>query len=340
MSGLGGLNKSPHGVVLGLVQSQLPVVKTPADLAAQAEKICAMVAKARRNLSPMDLVVFPEYSLHGLSMDTNPEIMCRMDGPEVAAFRKACVDNAIWGCFSIMEYNPNGYPYNSGLIIDDKGELALYYRKLHPWVPVEPWEPGDLGIPVCVGPKGALISLIICHDGMFPEMAREAAYKGAEIMIRTAGYTAPIRHAWKITNQANAFCNLMYTASVCMCGTDGSFDSMGEGMFVNFDGEPLVTGSSRPDEIITCELRPDLVREARAEWGVENNIYQFGHRAYVAVKGGARDCPYTYMQDMVAGRYSLPWEKDVKVTDGTSCGFPSPEREYQPATMEERRKYG
>ena len=340
MSGLGGLNKSPNGVVLGLVQSQLPVVKTPADLAAQTQKIVEMVAKARRNSPGMDLVVFPEYSLHGLSMDTNPEIMCSMDGPEVAAFRRACVDNRIWGCFSIMEANPKGYPFNSGMIIDDQGAVALYYRNLHPWVPVEPWEPGDLGIPVCVGPKGAILSLIVCHDGMFPEMAREAAYKGAEIMIRTAGYTAPIRHAWKVTNQANAFCNLMYTASVCMCGTDGTFDSMGEGMFVNFDGEPLVTGSSRPDEIITCELRPDLVREARREWGVENNIYQFGHRAYTAVKGGARDCPYTYMQDMVAGRYSLPWEKEVKVTDGTSCGFPAPTREYSPTVVEEKRKYG
>jgi formamidase len=327
-------------VVLGLVQLQLPVVKTAADLAAQVARICAMVGKARRNLAGMDLVVFPEYSLHGLSMDTNPEIMCRIDGPEVAAFRRACVDNAIWGCFSIMEYNPKGYPYNSGLIVDDQGEIALYYRKLHPWVPVEPWEPGDLGIPVCVGPKGALISLIICHDGMFPEMAREAAYKGAEIMIRTAGYTAPIRHAWNITNQANAFCNLMYTASVCMCGSDGSFDSMGEGSFVGFDGMPLVTGSCRPDEIITCELRPDLVREARRLWGVENNIYQLGHRAYVAVKGGARDCPYTFMQDMVAGRYSLPWEQEVQVTDGSSCGFPAPTREYQPGVVDEERKYG
>ena len=35
MSGLGGLNKSPHGVVLGVVQLQLPIVKTPKDLAAQ-----------------------------------------------------------------------------------------------------------------------------------------------------------------------------------------------------------------------------------------------------------------------------------------------------------------
>jgi formamidase len=334
MSGLGGLNKSPNGVVLGLVQLQLPIVKTPADLAAQAEKICAMVAKARRNSPSMDLVVFPEYALHGLSMDTNPDIMCRMDGPEMAALRAACVENSIWGCFSIMEQNPHGNPYNSGLIIDAQGAIQLYYRKLHPWVPVEPWEPGDLGIPVCIGPNGAKIALIICHDGMFPEMAREAAYKGAEIMIRTAGYTAPIRHTWKISNQANAFSNLMYTASVCMCGSDGTFDSMGEGTFVNFDGMPLVEGSHRPDEIITCELRPDLVREARQRWSVENNIYQFGHRGYVAVKGGARDCPYTYMQDMVAGRYRLPWESEVLVTDGTSCGFPAPVREFQPESVQ------
>ena len=327
MSGLGGLNKSPNGVVMGLVQLQLPVVDTPAQLAAQTQRIVELVAKARRNQSTMDLVVFPEYSLHGLSMSTAPELMVSLDGPEVAAFKKACIDNRIWGCFSIMEANPHGNPYNSGLIIDDQGNIKLYYRKLHPWVPVEPWEPGNLGIPVCDGPNGSKLSLIICHDGMFPEMAREAAYKGAEIIIRTAGYTAPIRHAWKITNQSNAFQNLAYTASVCMCGSDGTFDSMGEGMFCNFDGTVLVEGGGRPDEIITAEMRPDLVREARSGWGVENNIYQLYHRGYVAVKGGAQDCPYTYMHDMAAGRYQLPWS--VQVTDGTSCGFAPPTRGYR-----------
>lgn len=327
MSGLGGLNKSKHGVVMGLVQLQLPVVKTPADLAEQTQRICALVAKARRNLGTMDLVVFPEYALHGLSMDTHPDIMCSLDGPEVAAFKQACIDNHIWGCFSIMEFNPNGNPFNSGLIIDDSGSIRLYYRKLHPWVPVEPWEPGNLGVPVCEGPNGSTLSLIICHDGMFPEMAREAAYKGAEIIIRTAGYTAPIRHAWSITNQANAFTNLAYTANVCMCGSDGSFDSMGEGMFCSFDGTVMVQGGGRVDEIITAELRPDLVREARVGWGVENNLYQLYHRGYVAVKGGAQDCPYSYMHDMAGGRYQLPWKVDV--TDGTPCGFDAPTRSYQ-----------
>jgi formamidase len=329
MSGLGGLNKSNNGVVIGLVQLQLPVVATPDDLTRQTKRIVELVGKARRNLSTMNLVVFPEYALHGLSMDTNPAIMCTMDGPEVAAFKQACRDHAIWGCFSIMEANPGGNPYNVGLIIDDQGELRLYYRKLHPWVPVEPWEPGDLGIPVIDGPKGCKLSLIICHDGMFPEMAREAAYKGAEIMLRTAGYTAPIRQAWRFTNQSNSFCNLMVTANVCMCGSDGTFDSMGEAMIVNFDGGIIAEGvTGRADEIITAEVRPDLVREARAGWGVENNIYQFGHRGFTAVAGGAQDAPYSYMHDLINGRYRLPWEDSVKVTDGTPSGFSKPQRRY------------
>jgi formamidase len=329
MSALGGLNKTPNGVVIGVVQLQLPLIKTRHDLARQTEKIVAMVGKARRNMATMDLVVFPEYALHGLSMDTNPEIMVSMDGPEVSAFKQACIDNSIWGCFSIMEYNAGGNPYNTGIVIDDQGEVQLYYRKLHPWVPVEPWEPGDLGIPVIDGPKGCKLALIICHDGMFPEMARECAYKGAEIMLRTAGYTAPIRESWRFTNLSNSFSNLMVTANVCMCGSDGTFDSMGEGMIVNFDGSVLAHGTSgRVDEIITAEVRPDLVREARRHWSVENNIYQLGHRGYTAVLGGAQDCPYTFMKDMVAGTYKLPWEDEVVHTDGTSCGFERPTRRY------------
>ena len=100
-------------------------------------------------------------------------------------------------------------------------------------------------------------------------------------------------------------------------------------MVCDFDGTVMTEGGGRADEIVTCELRPDLVREARKHWSVENNIYQLGHRGYVAVAGGARDCPYTFMQDMVAGKYRLPWENEVIHTDGTSCGFPAPDREYK-----------
>jgi formamidase len=75
MGGLGGLNKSENGIVIGLVQLHLPVVDTPLQLEGQVERICAMVAKARRSMPTMDLVVFPEYALHGLSMNTDAALM-------------------------------------------------------------------------------------------------------------------------------------------------------------------------------------------------------------------------------------------------------------------------
>ena len=199
---------------------------------------------------------------------------------------------------------------------------------VHPWIPVEPWYPGNRGVSVFTGPGGIKFSLIICHDGQFPEMAREAAYLGAEVLLRTAGYTPPIRQSWELTNRTNAFTNLMYTLSVALAGTDGSFKSMGAAMVCNPEGDVLVSGNDSPDEIFACEIRVDEVRRRRREWGVENNLYQFGHRGYVAVKGGATDCPYTYMRDLVDGKWETKEDAEVLVKDGTSCGFDKPENTF------------
>jgi formamidase len=54
-----------------------------------------MVGKAKRGMGTLDLVVFPKYALHGLSMDIRDEILCGVDGPEVAAFKSACVENKV-----------------------------------------------------------------------------------------------------------------------------------------------------------------------------------------------------------------------------------------------------
>ncbi len=218
MTGLGGLNPSKDALVLGLVQQQVPQVNEPSHLKTAAERIAKMVRGAKTGMPTLDLLVFPEYSLNGLNPKSwaRDAMLCDLDGPEVETLRGACASSSVWGCFSLMERNPQGAPYNSGIIVDDTGEIVLYYRKMHPMVPLEPWEPGDLGIPVCDGPAGAKLALIICHDGMLPEMAREAAYKGANVILRTAGYTDPVRHAWQITNQVNAFTNVAYTASVAL----------------------------------------------------------------------------------------------------------------------------
>jgi hypothetical protein len=103
----------------------------------------------------MDLVVFPEYSLHGLSMDTNPEIMCTLDGPEVAAFKAACAENRIWGCFSIMEANPGGNPYNSGLIIDDRARSSSTTASCTPGCRSSPGSPATWASRCATAPTAA-----------------------------------------------------------------------------------------------------------------------------------------------------------------------------------------
>ncbi|KAK4948962.1 hypothetical protein LTR10_012335 [Elasticomyces elasticus] len=329
-SGLGGLNKSsPDSIVIGLCQSQLFDVQTAEQLKHAVDHVVALVKKARKGYALMDFIVFPEYCIHGLTMSIEDSIMCTLDGPEVKAFKAACKGSQIWGCFSIMERNELGMPWNTGIVINADGELVNYYRKMHPWIPVEPWYPGNRGIPTFTGPNGITMAHIICHDGQFPEMAHECAYKGAEVMIRTAGYTSPIKQSWEITNRVNSFSNLMWTCSVALAGSDGTFNSMGEAMFCNPEGEIVRHGNGNADEIFACEIRKGDALAKRQLWGVENNLYQFGHRGYSAVVGGATDCPYTYMQDLVAGKYKQDGEEHVKVTDGTSCGIPRPTAVYE-----------
>jgi formamidase len=137
-SGLGGLNKSSSdSVVLGLCQSQLFDVQSPQSLKHAVDHVCKLVGKARRSYPYMDMIIFPEYCIHGLSMSTDDAIMCTLDGPEVKAFQDSCRNNKIWGCFSIMEKNELGMPWNTGIVINAEGNIVNNYKKLHPWVPVE-----------------------------------------------------------------------------------------------------------------------------------------------------------------------------------------------------------
>lgn len=324
---LEGLNAGADDLVLGLVQQQIPRVRTAHDVLDAAERTTSLMREAVASMPSLDLLVFPEYGLHGLRKDAwaDDTLMCRMDGPVVEALRSVCRETTTWALFSIMERNSAGAPYNTALLIDGSGDIALKIRKLHPWTPKEPWEPGDLGVPVCRGPKDSVLGVLICHDGMFPEMAREACYRGANVLLRPAGYKFALRQAWRITNQANAFSNLAYTASVCLAGHDGNgLYSMGEAMVCDIDGTELVTGDGTADRIVTAAVDPRRADRARREWGVENNIYQLGHRGFTALAGGAVDCPYTYMQDLTAGRYRVLWEDDVEITDGTGDGYGPP----------------
>ena len=182
------------------------------------------------------------------------------------------------------------------------------------------WHPG------CDGPNGSKVALIICHDGMFPEMARECAYKGANIMLRTAGYTAPIS-AFLAHHQPSERLLQPHVHRERVHGRNGRRLQLdGRRNDRELRRHAARSGQRVPTKSSPARSDPSSREEARRAWGVENNIYQFGHRGFVAVLGGAQDCPYTYMHDLMSRKYRVPWEDEVLVTDGISCGFPRPNR--------------
>lgn len=135
MSGLGGLNKTSGGIVIAAVQSQLFHISNPDDLSKATQHVCSLVRQTKRAYPHTDLILFPEYSIHGLSMSMDPAIMCSLDGPEVSAFKPVSAEQKVWGTFSIMEKNaltPTSNPWNTGITINSTGEIVNCYRKMHP----------------------------------------------------------------------------------------------------------------------------------------------------------------------------------------------------------------
>ena len=256
------------------MQRILPLVAAQARPRLIGEPVSAFADEVKAVLDAQPhsrLVVFPELHLFG---DENPDLQRTdmlkasaepLDGPRVKELQQLAKDLNIWLVpGSVCERGPEGQLFNTQLVLSPKGELTGYYRKIFPWRPFEPYDPGDRFTTVDL-PGIGRVGLNICYDAWYPEVSRQLAWMGADVILNVVKTTTPDRKQELILAKANAIVNQVFMVSVNCAGPTGQ----GKSIIVDPEGNTLAEALDDQPQLLTAELDLAAVDRVRTH-GTEN----------------------------------------------------------------------
>jgi predicted amidohydrolase len=237
--------------------SSLPIESPLVEFASQAQGIVG-------NFSDVRLIAFPELHLLGSDLDATREERLQeaaepLDGSRVRSLAELAGDLGVWLVpGSICERGPKGELFNTSIVLSPQGTLVASYRKIFPWRPYEPFDPGDQFV-VADLPGTGRIGLSICYDSWFPEHTRHLAWMGAEVIINVVRTTTSDRAQELVLARANAIVNQVFMVSVNCAGPVGT----GQSLVVDPEGRIRVSSPDASETVLTDVIDFDAVRVVR-----------------------------------------------------------------------------
>ncbi len=246
------------------------------DPAANAATLVDAVAKAKAGGSEM--LFTPE--MCGL-LDRNrrraaTNIHAPENDPVLAAVREAAAREGIWVALgSLAVLRQDGQWANRAFVIDDRGEVAATYDKIHmfdvtlasgeTWRESAAYAPGEkvVALPTPAGKLG----LAICYDMRFPALFEALGNQSCDLIAIPAAFTVPTGKAhWHLLLRARAVEASAYIVAAAQVGEheDGRA-TYGHTLVVDPWGEVVLDMGGDTPGLGFAEIDSDHIREIRAQ---------------------------------------------------------------------------
>ncbi|MGO9559599.1 MAG: nitrilase-related carbon-nitrogen hydrolase [Acidimicrobiales bacterium] len=270
-----------------MVSGSVSVLRSVSVLLAQLESrpddlpgnVSSAVALLEENPT-VSLAVFPEVFLSGSLQGTNAITLSDPASP-VGPLRDAARHHETAVVIGVAEQTTHGVA-NTALCIDERGEIAGGYQKVHLFGNESRFfSIGDSYLVTMLA--GVKVAPIICYDVEFPEPARAVATAGAELLVTIAANMDPYADDHALFLQVRALENRLPHVYVNRVGRESNFVFCGGSGVADPSGRLVASLDPYAPEVRVVEVavgdhpRPDYLADLRTGIPVTQQIPAHPH---------------------------------------------------------------
>ncbi|NWL77319.1 carbon-nitrogen hydrolase [Pseudomonas taiwanensis] len=234
---------------MNVLLAQMPIVD--ADVGRNLEAMLEIIESAG---GTADLIVFPETTLCGFPDKTEiDDVAMTVNAQPIQLLKAAAQRRRVALAFGFAERD-GGVFYNTAVLLDREGRIALRYRKSHLWPHTDRgvFAAGDAFFVSEL--DGVRVGLIVCYDVEFPETSRALARLGAQVILVLDGNMSPYGPVHRRAVTARAMENQCCAVLVNRVGSGRELEFAGESLAVDPYGEVIDEVEGTAPLLITLDL--------------------------------------------------------------------------------------